>query len=82
MASSKSAVVKDLRAEIVAKAIANPAFRKKLFATPELVFGGKLTAADRAALVRMKRFIPALNDIVASLAGEVLCGGGGCPGLV
>ncbi len=78
----KASSKRNLRAEIVAKAIANPAFRQKLFRNPEDVFGGKLTAADRAALERMKRFIPALNDIVNSLAGEVLCGGGGgCGGL-
>ena len=73
---------KDLRAHVVAKAIADPAFRKKLFANPQSVFGGKVTAQDRAALERIKRFVPALNDIVSHLAGEVLCGGGGgCGGL-
>jgi hypothetical protein len=79
--AARSSASQNLRAEIVAKAIANPAFRKKLFAKPEEVFGGKLTKADEAALERMKRFLPALSDIVGSLAGEVLCGGGGCGGL-
>ena len=78
--SKKSA--KDLRAEIVAKAIANPAFRKKLFSDPKSVFGPKVTRQDLAALERIKLFVPALNDIVSHLAGEVLCGGGGgCGGL-
>ncbi len=79
--AARTSASQNLRAEIIAKAIANPAFRKKLFAKPEEVFGGKLTAADTAALERMKRFLPALSDIVGSLAGEVLCGGGGCGGL-
>jgi hypothetical protein len=46
------------------------------------VFGETLSEADTAALKRIKKMIPALDDIVTSLAGEVLCGGGGgCGGL-
>ena len=72
----------DLRRHIVARAAADPAFRRRLFANPEQVFGGRLTAGDRAALERMKKMLPALEGIVSSLAGEVLCGGGGgCGGL-
>lgn len=72
----------DLRHHIVARAAADPAFRKKLFADPEKVFGGRLTASDKAAVERMKKMMPALQGIVSSLAGEVLCGGGGgCGGL-
>lgn len=78
---ARKAASPNLRAEIIARAIADPAFRRKLFAKPEEVFQGKLTGADKAALERMKRFLPALTDIVGSLAGEVLCGGGGCGGL-
>lgn len=72
----------DTRREIVARAIVDPAFRKKLFAKPEEVFGETLNEADKAALARIKKMLPALDDIVTSLAGEVLCGGGGgCGGL-
>jgi hypothetical protein len=72
----------DLRKQIVAKAIVDPAFRRKLLASPEKVFGSTLTKADHAAMQRLKAFLPALDDIVTSLAGEVLCGGGGgCGGL-
>jgi hypothetical protein len=78
MAAPKSA--KDRRAEALARAIADPAFRRKLFANPEAVFGN-VTAADRTALERMKKVIPALHDLVAGLASDILCGGGGCPGL-
>ena len=71
---------KDARAEILAKAIVDPAFRKKLFANPEAVFGAKLTKDDLAGLEKIKRFLPALTDLVHGLAGEILCGGpgGGC----
>lgn len=32
--------------------------------------------------MRLRKMLPALDDIVTSLAGEVLCGGGGgCGGL-
>jgi len=73
---------KDLRRDIVARAIVDPAFRKKLFAKPEEIFGAKISAADAAALERIRKMLPALDDIVSSLAGEVLCGGGGgCGGL-
>ena len=72
----------DLRRQIVARAAADPAFRRKLFADPATVFGGRLTASDKAAVERMKKMMPALEGIVSSLAGEVLCGGGGgCGGL-
>jgi hypothetical protein len=72
----------DLRKAILAKALVDPRFRKKLFAAPEDVFGGKLTAQDRAALDRIKKMLPSIDDIVTHLAGEVLCGGGGgCGGL-
>jgi hypothetical protein len=71
----------DLRRHI-ARAAADPAFRRRLFADPAAVFGGRLTASDKAAVERMKRMMPALEGIVSSLAGEVLCGGGGgCGGL-
>lgn len=73
---------KDLRRYIIAKAIVDPAFRRRLFADPEVVFQRKPTPTDRAALERMRKMLPALDDIVTSLAGEVLCGGGGgCGGL-
>jgi hypothetical protein len=73
---------KDLRRDIIAKAIVDPSFRRKLLKSPETVFGEKPSEADLAALERLKRFLPALDDIVTSLAGEVLCGGGGgCGGL-
>ena len=72
----------DLRREIVAKAIVDPVFRRKLLASPEKVFQAKLSDADQAAMERIRKFLPAMDDIVSSLAGEVLCGGGGgCGGL-
>jgi hypothetical protein len=72
----------DMRRQIVARAAADPAFRRRLFADPARVFGGRLTAGDKAAVERMKKMMPALEGIVSSLAGEVLCGGGGgCGGL-
>jgi hypothetical protein len=72
----------DMRRQIVARAAADPAFRRKLFSDPATVFGGRLTASDKAAVERMKKMLPALEGIVSSLAGEVLCGGGGgCGGL-
>jgi hypothetical protein len=74
--------VHDVRKEIVAKAVVDPDFRRKLFANPEEVFGGRLTKQDRAGLERLEMFLPALDDITSSLAGEVLGGGGGgCGGL-
>jgi hypothetical protein len=80
--ASKLSKAKDLRRQIVAKAVVDPAFRRRLLSKPEDVFGGRLSAADRAALQRIKKMLPALDDIVSSLAGEVLCGGGGgCGGL-
>lgn len=73
----------DLRRKILARAVVDPEFRKRLFRNPEDVFEGKLSKTDAAALARMKVTLPALDDIVTSLAGEVLCGGGGgCGGLV
>lgn len=72
----------DLRKQILARAVIDPAFRERLFDDPRSVFEGEFTAADSAAVDRMRRFLPALDDIVTSLAGEVLCGGGGgCGGL-
>ena len=72
----------DQRKAILAKALVDPSFRKKLFTAPETVFGGKLNAQDRAALERIKKMLPSIDDIVTHLAGEVLCGGGGgCGGL-
>ena len=72
----------DLRRQIVAKAIVDPSFRQQLFTSPERVFGGPLSAGDSAALARIQALVPALDDIVTHLAGEVLCGGGGgCGGL-
>jgi len=68
---------------MIAKAIVDPAFRKELFANPARVLGEKkLAASDSAAIERLKKTLPALDDLVGSLAGEILCGGGGgCPGL-
>lgn len=78
----------DLRKAIIEKAIANPAFRRRLFKNPAEVFldedgnPATMTQADFAAIERLKKFLPAMDDIVSSLAGEVLCGGGGgCGGL-
>jgi hypothetical protein len=72
----------DLRRQILGRAVVDPEFRRRLFSRPEEVFAGRLSARDRAALERMKLTLPALDDIVTSLAGEVLCGGGGgCGGL-
>ena len=72
----------DLRRKILARAIVDPEFRRRLFKNPEAVFEGTFTKADAAALQRMKVTLPALDDVVTSLAGEVLCGGGGgCGGL-
>jgi hypothetical protein len=72
----------DLRRHIVARAVVDPAFRQRLFSKPEEVFGGAMQRGDAEALERMKKMMPALEDIVSSLAGEVLCGGGGgCGGL-
>ncbi len=80
--AAKKAGKSDLRRQIVAKAIVDPKFRKELFASPEKVFGERLSASDTAALARIQRMLPALDDIVTHLAGEVLCGGGGgCGGL-
>jgi hypothetical protein len=74
----------DKRKLILAQAIVDPAFRKELFNNPERVFGEKrLAASDRAAVERLKQTLPALDDLVGSLAGEILCGGGGgCGGQV
>jgi hypothetical protein len=73
---------RDLRKEIIAKAVVDPSFRRKLFTSPEKVFGAALTPEDKAAMDRLKKFVPALDELVGHLAGEVLCGGGGgCGGL-
>lgn len=73
---------KDYRKEIVARAMVDPSFRRKLFASPETVFGAELTAVDRAGLERLRVMFRSFDGIITSLAGEVLCGGGGgCGGL-
>lgn len=73
---------RDFRRDILAKAIADPEFRYQMFKNPEKVFGGELTKTDYAAVERMKVMFRAFDDIIGSLAGEVLCGGGGgCGGL-
>lgn len=73
----------DTRKQALARAIVDPLFRKTLLEDPEEVFGrGELSEEDRAAIERLKKTLPALDDLVGSLAGEILCGGGGgCPGL-
>jgi hypothetical protein len=72
----------DLRKQIVAKAIVDPEFRQRLLTAPHEVFGEQLSDEDLAGVERIKKFLPALEDITSSLAGEVLCGGGGgCGGL-
>lgn len=73
----------DARKHALARAIVDPSFREKLLKDPESIFGkGQVTEADVAALERVKKMLPALDDLVGSLAGEILCGGGGgCPGL-
>lgn len=83
MAKRPQAPSADLRKHAIAKAIVDPAFRQKLFEDPESVFGaGQLKRSDVAAIKRLRKTLPALDDLVGSLAGEILCGGGGgCPGL-
>jgi hypothetical protein len=72
----------DLRKQIVAKAIVDPAFRARLLKDPASVFLSDPTKEDLAAIERLRKFLPAMEDMVHSLAGEVLCGGGGgCGGL-
>lgn len=73
----------DARKQALARAIVDPSFRKTLLDDPESVFGkGELSRADKEAIARLKKTLPALDDLVGSLAGEILCGGGGgCPGL-
>ncbi len=73
----------DTRKQIVARAIVDPEFRMKLYAEPEAVFQTKkLSKQDTLALARMRKMLPAMDDLVSSLAGEILCGGGGgCGGL-
>lgn len=72
----------DRRKEILAKAIIDPVFRRKLIQYPEAVFGvQKLEQHDAEALERLRKMLPALDDLVGTLAGDILCGGGGCPGL-
>lgn len=72
----------DLRKAIIAKAVVDPSFRKKLFTKPEEIFGRKLTKTDIQGLERVKKFLPSLDNLLNNLAGEVLCGGGGgCGGL-
>jgi hypothetical protein len=67
--------------EILAKAAVDPAFRSKLFRNPEYVFQGKLTAKDKEAVNRLRKTLPALDGLINSLSGEILCGTGGCGGL-
>lgn len=66
--------------EVVARALIDPAFRKVLFANPEQVLGKALSQEDRHALERIKKLIPHLGEVVASLSSDILCnhGGGGC----
>ncbi len=73
----------DKRKQIIARAIIDPEFRQKLFATPEEVFEVKvLNENDVAALSRIRKMLPAMDDIVSAMAGDILCGGGGgCGGL-
>lgn len=73
----------DKRKQIIARAIIDPEFRQRLFAEPENIFGvKKLNEVDIAALARIRKMLPAMDDIVSALAGEILCGGGGgCGGL-
>lgn len=73
----------DVRKQVLARAIVDPAFRKSFLKNPERVFGvDRLDPTDRAAIARLRKTLPALDDLVGSLAGEILCGGGGgCPGL-
>lgn len=68
----------DHRKAIVARALIDPAFRKVLFQQPEKVFGGPLTPADAKGLEQIKKLIPHLGDIVASVSSDILCTGGGC----
>lgn len=83
VAKKPQAITTDLRKEAIAKAIVDPAFRQRLFDDPESVFGaGQIKRSDIAAIKRLRKTLPALDDLVGSLAGEILCGGGGgCPGL-
>ena len=82
MAQSPTQGKVDLRREILARAVVDPAFRRKLLLSPQEVFGTDISDVDQAAVERMRKMLPALDDIVTSLAGEVLCGGGGgCGGL-
>jgi hypothetical protein len=72
----------DLRKHIIAKAIVDPVFRDRLLKDPASVFLSPPTKGDEAAIKRLRKFLPAMEDMVHSLAGEVLCGGGGgCGGL-
>lgn len=81
--SKKASPSPDLRKHILARAIVDPAFRKRLFKEPEKVFEvEQLSEVDVAAVERLRKTLPALDDLVGSLAGEILCGGGGgCGGL-
>jgi hypothetical protein len=79
--AKKKESAKMVRKQIIAKAIADPSFRRKLLSSPEVVFGTKMTKGDIAALESMKLAFPAMDTMITSLAGEVLCGGGGCGGL-
>ncbi len=73
----------DKRKQIIARAIIDPEFRQQLFSNPEEVFKvKKLNEEDVAALSRIRKMLPAMDDIVSAMAGDILCGGGGgCGGL-
>lgn len=73
----------DKRKQIIAKAIIDPEFRQRLYSNPAKVFEVKeMSDTDHAAIQRMRKMLPAMDDLISSLAGEVLCGGGGgCGGL-
>ena len=73
----------DKRKQIIARAIVDPEFRIALFSEPEKVFKVKqMSKEDVLALQRIRKMLPAMDDLVSSLAGEILCGGGGgCGGL-
>jgi len=74
-------IAKDLRKELITKAIVDPRFRAKLLKDPQAILG-KVTGGDKVALENMRKSLPALNSIIDSLSSSLLCGGGGgCPGL-
>ena len=67
--------------EIILKAMVDPKFRKELLSAPEKVLG-KMTREDMHMIERMKTILPGLDEMVNTMASNILCGGGGgCPGL-